>query len=99
MPPVSEQMSLAGSRTNPRLVTARFLLKPGRRYEDAVKLFQPYDRTHEVNEEARRAGRSLIREGAKTGPDRKTFIYVNNRLEGNALETIAALTEPDGTET
>jgi uncharacterized protein YecE (DUF72 family) len=99
MPPVSEQMSLAGSRTNPRLVTARFLLKPGRRYEDAVKLFQPYDRMREVNEEARQAGRSLIREGAKAGPDRKTFIYVNNRLEGNALETIAALTEPDGTET
>jgi len=22
------------------------------------------------------------------------FIYVNNRLEGNALETIAAMTEP-----
>ena len=42
MPPVSEQMALAGSRTNPRLVAARFLLKPGRKYEDAVKTFQPY---------------------------------------------------------
>ena len=30
MPPVSEQMALEGSRTNPRLVAARFLLKPGR---------------------------------------------------------------------
>jgi hypothetical protein len=25
------------------------------------------------------------------GPERKTFIYVNNRLEGNALETIGAM--------
>ena len=30
MPPVGEQMALPGSRTNPDLVAARFLLKPGR---------------------------------------------------------------------
>lgn len=36
MPPVGEQMTLPGSRTNPNLVAARFLLKPGRRYEEAV---------------------------------------------------------------
>jgi len=41
MPPVSEQMSMPGSRTNPNLIAARFLLKPGRKYEDAVKTFQP----------------------------------------------------------
>jgi len=34
MPPVSEQMALPGSRTNPDLVAARFLLKPGRQYEE-----------------------------------------------------------------
>ena len=44
MPPVSEQMALPGSRTNPNLVAARFLLKPGRKYEEAVKTFQPYDK-------------------------------------------------------
>ena len=90
MPPVSEQMALAGSRTNPDLVAARFLLKPGRAYEDAVKSFQPYDQTKEVNAEARQAGAALIREG-KENPQRKTFIYVNNRLEGNALQTITAM--------
>src|ERR1041384_5160095 len=63
MPPVSEQMSLPGSRTNPDLIAARFLLKPGRKYEDAVKAFQPYDKTREVNEEARRAGAEMIIEG------------------------------------
>jgi hypothetical protein len=30
MPPVGEQMAMPGSRTNPDLVAARFLLKPGR---------------------------------------------------------------------
>jgi uncharacterized protein YecE (DUF72 family) len=90
MPPVSEQMAIPHSRPHPHLVAARFLLKPGRRYEDAVKTFQPYDRTREVNHEARAAGNALIREGQQT-PNRKTFIFVNNRLEGNALETITAM--------
>ncbi len=93
MPPVSEQMALAGSRTNPRLVAARFLLKPGRKYEDAVKTFQPYDRAQDQNPEARAAGAALIAEGQEAGQSRKTFIYVNNRLEGNALETLLAMLE------
>ena len=92
MPPVAEQMAMPGSQTNPSLVAARFLLKPGRRYEEAVKTFQPYDRTKEVNEEARKAGAALIADGVKA-PRRKTFIYVNNRLEGNALSTIAAMVD------
>jgi len=90
MPPVSDQMALPGSRTNPDLVAARFLLKPGRKYEDAVKSFQPYDKTKEVNEEARQAGAALIQEGKKA-PKRKTFIFINNRLEGNALMTITGM--------
>jgi len=34
-----------------------------------------------------------VADGKKEGQHRKTFIYVNNRLEGNALETIAAMVE------
>jgi uncharacterized protein YecE (DUF72 family) len=91
---VGEQMALSGSRTNPQLVAARFLLKPGRRYEEAVKAFDPYERVQEPNPEARAAGQALIAEGQAAGPDRKTFIYVNNRLEGNALGTIEAMLGP-----
>ncbi len=94
MPPVDEQMALPGSRTNPELVAARFLLKPGRKYEQAVKAFEPYDSIKEENPEARAAGRALIAEGQAAGPKRKTFVFVNNRLEGNAISTIAAMTEP-----
>ena len=91
MPSVGEQMSLEGSRTNPNRSAARFLLKPGRKYEDAVKAFKPYDRVKDLNPEARSAGKALIAEGKEAGQKKKTFIYVNNRLEGNALETIAAM--------
>ena len=91
MPPVGEQMSVPGSRTTPNLLAARFLLKPGRKYEEAVKTFQPYDKVKEENPDARAAGKALISEGKAAGPERKTFIYVNNRLEGNALQTIDAM--------
>ena len=92
MPPVSEQMALPGSRTSANLCAVRFLLKPGRKYEEAVKLFKPYDKTQEVDDEARIAGATLVAEG-KENPKRKTLIFVNNRLEGNALETIMAILE------
>ena len=92
MPSVEDQIALAGSETNPELVAARFLLKPGRNYEAAVKAFKPYTQIKEVNSAARQAGTYLIkrRKIENTG---KTFIYVNNRLEGNALETIEAMVE------
>ena len=90
MPSIEEQMGLPGSHTCPELVAARFLLKPGRKYEEAVKAFAPYEKIKEVNEEARRAGAALIR-AAKKKSKRKTFLLVNNRLEGNALETIRAM--------
>jgi uncharacterized protein YecE (DUF72 family) len=88
MPSVLEQLSLDGCRTNLALTAARFLLKPGRDYETAVKLFKPYDRIKEPNPEARAAAVKLIQQHPKPG---KTFIFVNNRLEGNALETIASV--------
>jgi uncharacterized protein YecE (DUF72 family) len=91
MPAVSEQLALPGSRTNPDLVAARFLLKPGRQYEEAVKTFEPYDSIKEENPDARAAGKALIVEGQAAGPKCKTFVFVNNRLEGNALGTIAAM--------
>ncbi len=91
MPPVEEQMALPGSRTNPDLVAARFLLRPGRKYDEAVKLFGRYESVQDENPAARAAGRALIAEGQASGPKRRTFVYVNNRLEGNALGTIAAM--------
>lgn len=93
MRPVNEQMDLPGSETNPDLVAARFLLKPGRKYEDAVKSFQPYDRLREVNDEARRAAVRLIQSALKARKEGKRLIFVNNRLEGNALATLMAIVE------
>jgi hypothetical protein len=86
-------MAQAGSRTNPQLVAARFLLKPGRKYNEAVDDFLPYDKVKEPYPEARAVGAKLIAEGKSAAGEKKTLIYVNNRLEGNALETIDAMLE------
>jgi uncharacterized protein YecE (DUF72 family) len=95
MPSVSEQITLPGSVTNPGMIAARFLLKPGRKYEEAVKAFEPYNETKEVNEEARKAIATLIQLALKaTGGNLvRALIFINNRLEGNALHTIAAVLE------
>jgi uncharacterized protein YecE (DUF72 family) len=92
MPTVGTQAMLPGSFTHPSLGAARFLLKQGRKYQTAVDLFEPYDKVKELNADARAAGARLIAEAAASS-QRRTFIYVNNRLEGNALETIAAMLE------
>ncbi len=54
-----------------------------------------YDQVKEANAAARKAGKALVTESKAASPNRKTFIYVNNWLEGNALETIAAMLETD----
>jgi uncharacterized protein YecE (DUF72 family) len=96
MPPVSEQQALPDSRTHPDLCAARFLLKPGRKYENAVKRFSPYQRVQEVYPEGRAAGAALIRDALSRGTAGRTFLYVNNRFEGNALHTLQAMIEEAG---
>ena len=91
MPAVTDQLSLPDSRPHPGLVGARFLLKPGRKHADAVKAFAPYDRVKDQYPEARSAGRALIKQGIEAKGHQQTYIYVNNRLEGNALGTLAAM--------
>lgn len=94
MPPVAEQMQMPGSLTAEDYAVARFLLRPGRTFEQAVEAFQPYNGTKEINEEARQAAVKLIQMRQKDAQKRKTrssFFFINNRLEGNALFTLLAI--------
>jgi uncharacterized protein YecE (DUF72 family) len=89
MPPVDEQMAMPGAFTAD-FFAARFLLRPGRAYQQAVDSFQPYGETKEKNEEARAALRSLIKRSVTHPTARHSYAFVNNRLEGNSPNTIAA---------
>jgi uncharacterized protein YecE (DUF72 family) len=91
MPPVTEQLALPGSQTNPSLLVARFLLRPGRKYEEAVKLFSPYEQIKDPYPEGRAAMSELINRIRAGGDPTSSYIYLNNRFEGNALESIAAV--------
>ena len=91
MPGVEEQMAMPGSLTNPECVGARLLLKPGRKYGEAVQAFSPYATTQEELPAVRQAAAQLVRQGRLTPANRRTFLYFNNRLEGNAPRTIAAV--------
>lgn len=90
MPEIADQLAIPGSRTSDMLVT-RALLRRGRPYEDAVRMFSPYDRVQDVNLPVRESLRELIDIAIVDG--QPAFVFVNNRLEGNSPATIVAITD------
>lgn len=92
MPDLPVQLAIPDSRTADFRV-CRALLKRGRAYEDAVKKFAPYQSVQEVYEPARKGLRELVR--MAEDEHTITFIFVNNRLEGNSPGTIVSITDED----
>ena len=90
MPTIGEQLELPWTFPAPFTV-ARALLRPGRRYADAVKLFEPYDRIRDPQPELRQDLLRLVAEALRRRIE--ALILVNNRLEGNAPGTIRALVD------
>jgi len=88
MPPVGEQIELPGAFTAPFAV-ARILLRPGRTYSEAVDAFAPYDRIQDRNPALRRDIARLVRQAQALRIP--AYILVNNRAEGSAPITIAAV--------
>lgn len=91
MPELGRQMAIPDSMTADFLVS-RALLRHGRVYEDAVGMFAPYTQIQDPNPEARESMRILI--GRARENKQFLFLFVNNRLEGNAPLTILSLVEP-----
>lgn len=88
MPEISQQMAL------PEVFTADFtvvraLLRRGRPYEEAVAKFSPYQQVLDPNPEVRQAVRDVISRARERREP--SYIFVNNRLEGNAPQTIEAI--------
>jgi len=90
MPEIGTQLHLRDAYTAD-FTLARALLRRGRPYEDAVAKFSPYQHVQDPNPETREALRLLIRRARER--HEPSYIFVNNRLEGNAPETIEALTD------
>ncbi len=92
MPELQRQMRIGDAWTTDFSVT-RALLSYARPYEDAVAKFSPYEHVQEENSKARGAIRDMIKTAREQ--NRRAYVFVNNRLEGNAPQTIEAILEVD----
>jgi len=88
MPELRVQLRFPGAFTTDFTV-CRALLARGRPYEQAVRLFTPYEEIKDPNPQGREALRTLI--DAARRNRQAAFIFVNNRFEGNAPRTIEAI--------
>ncbi|HEV2448713.1 MAG TPA: DUF72 domain-containing protein [Candidatus Sulfopaludibacter sp.] len=91
MPELRHQIAIPDAATADFQV-CRALLRRGRVYEEAVQKFSPYREVQDPNPEARQSMRVLI--GRAKENKEFFFLFVNNRLEGNAPMTILSLVEP-----
>jgi uncharacterized protein YecE (DUF72 family) len=90
MPELHRQIAIPDSATA-NFQVCRALLRYGRVYEEAVKEFAPYREVQDPNPEARESMRLLI--GRARENKEFLFLFVNNRLEGNAPTTILSLVD------
>ena len=90
MPELKQQIAIPDSATADFQV-CRALLRRGRVYEEAVDAFAPYTHVQDPNPEARESMKVLI--GRARENKEFLFLFVNNRLEGNAPATILSLVE------
>jgi uncharacterized protein YecE (DUF72 family) len=88
MPRIADQMTLAHAFTADFAVV-RALLSKGRTYERAVKELAPYQEIQEPDLPARAAMRQIVDRAQRVG--QRAYLFVNNRLEGNAPATIEAV--------
>jgi uncharacterized protein YecE (DUF72 family) len=88
MPPLYKQIDLAEAHTA-QFTVVRGLLRAGRTYEQAVDAFKPYDRIQDPNPKTREAVAEVIRRARRKREP--AYLFINNRLEGNAPMTIRAI--------
>jgi uncharacterized protein YecE (DUF72 family) len=88
MPPIQQQI-VREDALPAHFGVIRALLVPGRTYQQAVDMFQPYDAIKEVNPELRNGVASTAMRCAKE--DKKLYAYINNRAEGNSPKTIEGI--------
>lgn len=94
MPSIGEQWQIyreAGGENDKSPILGLGILRPGRLYEEAVQLFQPYQEIRDPYEEGREQLAELGTWAMKNG--RKAYILVNNRWEGSAPHTIGRIVE------
>lgn len=97
MPAIQQQWETylaAGGASDKGPIVVLSLVKPGRTFEEAVRLFQPYREMKDIYPPARQELGQIADFALQKG--RKAYILVSNRLEGSAPFTIGAVAEQVG---
>jgi uncharacterized protein YecE (DUF72 family) len=92
MPSLRQQLLIDDALSAP-FTTARALVRPGRAYQDAGEVFKPYAKVQEEYPSARQALQDLVKRAREL--DISAYVHINNRLEGNAIQTIEGIVNSD----
>jgi uncharacterized protein YecE (DUF72 family) len=95
MPPIGEQRKAyleAGGAEDSCPLLGLGIVRPGRSYEEAVQLFQPYREIRDIYPEGRSDLSELGLWAMKNR--RKAYILINNRWEGSAPHSIGRVMDP-----
>lgn len=87
--PALDQQAARPEAYTADFTVVRALLRKDRPYEMAVRMFEPYRSIQEPVPSAREGMRMIVDRALSWG--RPAFLFVNNRLEGNAPGTIEAV--------
>jgi uncharacterized protein YecE (DUF72 family) len=90
MPELARQREMPGAYTADFAVV-RALLSKGRTYEQAVERFSPYKLVQEPDQSTRHALARIAQDAIRGR--KSAFVFVNNRLEGNAPTTIESVVQ------
>ncbi|MDP4199276.1 MAG: DUF72 domain-containing protein [Bacteroidota bacterium] len=90
MPEILEQIEVPGVFSAPFSVI-RALVRPGTKHNEAVEEFAPYNRTQLALPRLREGLAQAVQQA--NASRRGLYAYVNNRTEGNAPNTLAAVLE------
>ncbi|HTL60245.1 MAG TPA: DUF72 domain-containing protein [Nitrospira sp.] len=89
MPTLDQQHDSLEQRFTAPFVLLRLLTPRDKKYHDAVKAYEPYDKLVRPLPDMRESAVKLVRQAVEE--QRRAYVLVNNRSEGHAPATVKAL--------
>jgi uncharacterized protein YecE (DUF72 family) len=89
MPTLEQQHEKLGQRFTAPFMLLRLLTPRDKKYHDAVKAYEPYDKLVRPLPDMRAAAVRLVTQAVEE--QRRSYVLVNNRSEGHAPGTVKAL--------
>lgn len=89
MPTLEQQHRKLEQRFTASFILLRLLTPRDKKYHEAVKAYEPYDKLVRPLPDMREATVALVKQAV--GEDRRAYVLVNNRSEGHAPGTVKAL--------